>query len=402
MDCKDRIMAVFNHEIPDRVPIMELDMNSKIIAQHYGDDYGSVVEIAKLKWMEKIPGWRYIMKGTMANPKTYINMVLKAIKLYRKMGLDAVCAPICLFPVKNLDRKKKIGGKPAIKFTIPNWAMYVDEYGRLFKTIPTTYGFEILYYIDGALTSEQLFDEWGPISETADLPMRMEIYEAALKEAKNPDGSYSIFPIPSIGGLNEVTWEALGMKFFAKSIRRNRPFIRRVLDDRKKFSIDLIKNLADRGAELVICYDDLGFKEGPLIRPDDFRELFVPRMKEMVDVAHKRGMKFFLHSCGNLNELWDDLISTGIDGLHPIEPTAKMDIFALKKKNPNLVFIGNVSPQDLQDKTPDFIRDYTTRLMTECKPGGHYILSSGHSINPAVDLQNYLAMREIHAKYAQY
>ena len=67
-----------------------------------------------------------------------------------------------------------------------------------------------------------------------------------------------------------------------------------------------------------------------------------------------------------------------------------------------LVFIGNVSPQDLQDKTPDFIREYTTRLMTECKPGGHYILSSGHSINPAVDLQNYLAMREIHSKYAKY
>ena len=81
---------------------------------------------------------------------------------------------------------------------------------------------------------------------------------------------------------------------------------------------------------------------------------------------------------------------------------AKMDIFTLKKNNPDLVFIGNVSPQDLQDKSPDFIRDYTTRLMTECKEGGNYILSSGHSINPAVELENYLAMREIHTKYAKY
>jgi len=402
MDAKDRIMAVFNHEIPDRVPIMELDMNSKIIAQYYGDDYGSPVEMAKLEFLGKIPGWRYIMKSTMANPKTYINIVLKAIKLFRKMGLDAVCAPICLFPTKNLGRKNKIAGKPALRFTIPSWGEFIDEYGRHFKTIPTKYGFDILYYIGGAITSEKLYDEWGPISETAHDPMRMQIYEAALKEAKNSDGSYSIYPIPSIGGLNEVTWEALGMKFFAKSLRKRRPFLKRVLDDRKKFSIELIKDLADHGAEMVLCYDDLGFKEGPLLNPADFKELFVPRMKEIVDAAHKRGMKFFLHSCGNLNELWDDIISTGIDGLHPIEPTAKMNIFDLKKNNPDLVFIGNVSPQDLQDKSPDFIRDYTTRLMTECKEGGHYILSSGHSINPAVDLENYLAMRKIHSKYAQY
>jgi len=109
-----------------------------------------------------------------------------------------------------------------------------------------------------------------------------------------------------------------------------------------------------------------------------------------------------MHSCGNLNKIWDDLIGTGIDALHPIEPTAHMNIFELKKNNPDLVFVGNVSPQDLQDKSPDFIREYTTRLMTECKEGGKYILSSGHSINPAIGPENYLAMRETHEKYAKY
>jgi len=85
MDAKERIMAVFNHELPDRVPIMELSMDSKIIAQHYGGDYGSVVEMGKLKWLQKLPGWRYIMKGTMSNPKTYIKMVVDNVKLYRKI-----------------------------------------------------------------------------------------------------------------------------------------------------------------------------------------------------------------------------------------------------------------------------------------------------------------------------
>jgi len=74
----------------------------------------------------------------------------------------------------------------------------------------------------------------------------------------------------------------------------------------------------------------------------------------------------------------------------------------LKRENPDLTFIGNVSAQDLQDKTPEYIREYTTRLMTECKKGGRYILSSGITIHPAVDLQNYLAMREAHERLASY
>jgi len=35
-------------------------------------------------------------------------------------------------------------------------------------------------------------------------------------------------------------------------------------------------------------------------------------------------------------------------------------------------------------------------------PGGGYILSTGHSINPAVKLENYLAMQDAYKKYGQY
>ncbi|MHA1111899.1 MAG: uroporphyrinogen decarboxylase family protein, partial [Promethearchaeota archaeon] len=139
-----------------------------------------------------------------------------------------------------------------------------------------------------------------------------------------------------------------------------------------------------------------------LLPPKDFKELFAPRLKKIVDAGHKHGMKVIMHSCGNLNLLWEDLVSTGIDALHPLEPTARMNLVELKRKTPNLTFIGNVSPQDLQDKDPEFIRDYTKKLMTEAKVDGRFMLSSGHSINPAVNLENYLAMRETHEKYAKY
>ncbi len=394
MDSRERILAVLNGEIPDRVPYLETDMASHVIGEHYGVEYKEYKSITKIKWLEKIPGWRLLAKQLVASNKTYVKLMVNEVEKYRKLRMDAITVPICLFPNKNWDTRKQR------KFTMPHIDEYVDEFGRWHKLIPTKYGFDIGFYIDGALTSEELYDEWGPLDPHD--PVRMEIYNASVKASKLANGKQSPFIIPGIGGINEVTWEALGMKFFAKCTRKRLPFLRRVLDDRKTWAIEMIKDLADNGAEAVIMFDDYGFKEGPLIRPDHFREEHVPRLKEIVNAAHKRDMKLIMHSCGNLNELWDDLMTVGIDALHPIEPTAKMDIFQLKKDNPNLTFIGNVSPQDLQDKSSEFIRQYTRKLMTECKEGGRYILSSGHSINPAVDLQNYLAMREIHDQLATY
>lgn len=394
MDSRERILAVLNGEIPDRVPYIEVGIGNPLIEAHYGLERPKLKPISTIKWLEKVPGWRLIVKKFVASDKSYVTLMVKEVEKYQKMNVDALIVPICLFPNKNWATRKQR------KVTMPHIDEYVDEYGRHHKFTPTKYGVDNAFYVGGALTSEELYDSWGPIDPHA--PVRMDIYNSAVKAAKKSDGSVSPFIIAGIGGINEVTWEALGMKFFAKCIRKRLPFLRRVLDDRKNWSIEMIKDLADNGAEAVMMYDDYGFKEGPLVNPKHFREEHVPRLKQIVDAAHKRGMKFLMHSCGNLNELWDDLMTVGIDALHPIEPTAKMDIFALKEANPNLTFIGNVSAQDLQDKTPDYIQKSTEKLMTGCKTGGRYMLSSGHSIHPAVDLQNYLSMREVHTRMASY
>ena len=42
-------------------------------------------------------------------------------------------------------------------------------------------------------------------------------------------------------------------------------------------------------------------------------------------VPWKRGIPFIKHSEGNLNPILRDLVETGIDGLHSIEPIAGMD-----------------------------------------------------------------------------
>ena len=158
--------------------------------------------------------------------------------------------------------------------------------------------------------------------------------------------------------------------------------------------------------EAILIMDDYGYKSGLLMSPKNYRTYVMPWLKESCKIAHKGGLKVILHSCGDISELLDDIVKVGVDAIHPIEPTTanpKYNIFELYEKFSNkITFIGNVSPQDLADKEPEFIEDYTKNLLKKLAPGGGFILSSGHSINPSVKLENYLAMHNTLKKYGTY
>ena len=53
--------------------------------------------------------------------------------------------------------------------------------------------------------------------------------------------------------------------------------------------------------------DDMGFKTGTLISPDDMREFALPGHKRLAELAHSAGRPYLLHSCGTLARIMDDL-----------------------------------------------------------------------------------------------
>lgn len=77
--------------------------------------------------------------------------------------------------------------------------------------------------------------------------------------------------------------------------------------------IPLIERYADAGAHGVIMTDDWGMQNGLLISPASWRAIYKPRYARLFAAAHARGMKFFLHSCGDIRAIMDDLLETGLD-----------------------------------------------------------------------------------------
>ena len=99
---------------------------------------------------------------------------------------------------------------------------------------------------------------------------------------------------------------------------------------------DLVQAIADKLIELYTAAlkrmltfsrvkivwgsDDMGYKTGPLISPDDLRAFVLPGHTIMAAMAHAAGKPYLLHACGNLASIMDDLIDdVKIDAKHSFE-----------------------------------------------------------------------------------
>ena len=67
------------------------------------------------------------------------------------------------------------------------------------------------------------------------------------------------------------------------------------------------------GVQGIMIWDDLGTQKDLFFSPDTFRTLFKPYYKKLADELHNRGMHFFVHSCGKIYKIVDDLIDAGVD-----------------------------------------------------------------------------------------
>jgi uroporphyrinogen decarboxylase len=155
--------------------------------------------------------------------------------------------------------------------------------------------------------------------------------------------------------------------------------------------------------------DDYGGQDDLLLRPESWRELFKPRLRQLLATirAGAPHAKLFFHSCGSILSIIPDLIEVGVDILNPVQVAAAgMDSAALKAEfGDELVFWGGgVDTQHvLPTGTPQQVADEVRRRVEDLAPGGGFVFNTVHNIQADVPPENLLAMRqalEEHGAYA--
>ena len=102
-----------------------------------------------------------------------------------------------------------------------------------------------------------------------------------------------------------------------------------------------------------------------------------------------------IHSCGDVDELFDDLIEAGVNCFNPFQPEV-MDVYALLLRyRGRLAFHGGLSTQrTLPFGSVADVRQETRRLLDLGRHGG-YIFAPAHDVEGDVPLENMLAFLEI-------
>lgn len=142
--------------------------------------------------------------------------------------------------------------------------------------------------------------------------------------------------------------------------------------------------------------DDLGYKTGTMISPNDLKELVFPWFKKYAEIAHRNKKPFFLHSCGKKDEIMDILIEdVNIDAIHSFEDSS----YSVKKYKEiwgnKVGIIGGVDIDKLTRFDETDLKIYLRDILDTCMRGGRYIFGSGNSIANYVPIKNYLTMIEI-------
>ena len=203
------------------------------------------------------------------------------------------------------------------------------------------------------------------------------------------------FRVFEIGfSLYERAWTLRGMANLMMDFYDHPAFVRELFDAIVDYNIAQARKALEYDIDAVYFGDDWGQQRGLQMGPELWREFIRPALKRMYAVVGEAGKSVFIHSCGDVDELFDDLIDIGLNCFNPFQPEVMDTAALLERYRGRLSFFGGLSTQKtLPYGTPADVRAETRRLI-DLGRDGSYILSPSHSVEGDVPLDNMLAFME--------
>ncbi len=203
------------------------------------------------------------------------------------------------------------------------------------------------------------------------------------------------FRVFQIGfSLYERAWTLRGLENLLMDFRDHPDFVHRLFSQIADYNVAQVREALKYDVDAVYFGDDWGQQHGLQMGPGTWKEFIYPVLRRMYAVVRDAGKLVMIHSCGDVDELFDDLIDIGLNCFNPFQPEV-MDVYALLPEyRGRLAFHGGMSTQrTLPFGSVEDVRGETRRLLELGRDGG-YILAPAHDVEGDVPLENMLAMIE--------
>ena len=198
----------------------------------------------------------------------------------------------------------------------------------------------------------------------------------------------------------ERLWSYVGMEDALVYMLTEPEFVDALLDKILEFNLKVIDIFNDYPFDGIYFGDDWGQQKNMIMGAPLWRRFIKPRIKIMYRHAKKNGKFVFQHSCGDIQDIFDDLIEIGLDCYQTVQPEI-YDLKEIKRKyGDKLCFWGGISTQkalpNLNESQIKAIIDETVSIM---RVGGGYILAPTHAIPQDVPPKNVIAMLKHFKKF---
>ena len=204
------------------------------------------------------------------------------------------------------------------------------------------------------------------------------------------------FRVFQIGfSLWERAWTLRGWQNLMMDFYDHPGFVNDLLNTIADYNVAQVREALKYDIDAVYFGDDWGMQRGLQMGPAVWREFIYPVLKRMYGVVREAGKYVMIHSCGDVDELFDDLIEIGVNCFNPFQPEV-MDVTALMQRyRGRLAFHGGLSTQrTLPYGSSDDVRQATAYLLELGRDGG-YIFAPAHDVEGDVSVENILAFVQV-------
>ena len=211
------------------------------------------------------------------------------------------------------------------------------------------------------------------------------------KIARHPD-RFRVFQIGF--SLYERAWTLRGMEPLMRDFIMNPEFVDQLFDAICEYNIAQVNKAIEFDVDAVYFGDDWGQQHGLQMGPKHWKRFILPRLCRMYSRVRDAGKFVMIHSCGDVDAIFPDLVEAGLNCFNPFQPEV-MDVQTLLPTwRGRMAFHGGLSTQrTMPFGTSEDVREETQRLLESGADGG-YIFAPAHDVAGDVPLENMLAAIE--------
>jgi len=246
-------------------------------------------------------------------------------------------------------------------------------------------------------------DDLEKVKYLLTMPTKAEL--GRLKVIRDSIGENGLLQVDVCGPFDNVAEFAMDVADIRAACRNDRPFFDAIVEVFWQYQMDLTRAYLEAGVEsLNACWMQCGESAG--WTPEEFRELFLPLLKDNVELAHGYGASFDYLEELKVADYLPMIVEAGVDAVHTLAPPpcGDIDLAAVKREfGERICLRGNLHSEGVAEHgTPEEVEQAVREMIMTAAPGGGYIIACSDTVTADWPEENVRAFFRAGRKYGNY